>query len=96
MSHFRHSNCRILRISRPATAQREDWPGFARGTVFDDYLMTLSVDTDRKIEDQIYRDLDPNSLYSMYGDNSIVTYEAQSTSPVYAKIERDRSVPLVR
>ncbi len=65
--------------------------GFARGTVLDDYLMTLSVDTDRKIEDQIYRDLDPNSLYSMYGDNSIVTYEAQSTSPVYARLERDRS-----
>jgi hypothetical protein len=65
--------------------------GFARGTLFDDYLMTLSVDTDRKIEDQIYRDLDPNRLYSMYGDNSIVTYEAQSTSPVYAKLERDRS-----
>jgi hypothetical protein len=65
--------------------------GFARGTVFDDYLMTLSIDTDRKIKDQIYRDLDPNSLYSMYGDNSIVTYEAQSTSPVYAKLERDRS-----
>jgi len=68
--------------------------GFARGTVFNDYLMTLSVDTDRKIEDQIYRDLDPNSLYSMYGDNSIVTYEAQSTSPVYAKLERDRSYVL--
>ena len=65
--------------------------GFARGTVFDDYLMTLSVDTERKIEDQIYRDLDPNSLYSMYGDNSIVTYEAQSTSPVFARVERDRS-----
>ena len=65
--------------------------GIARGTVFDDYLMTLSVDTDRKLEDRIFRDLDPNSLYSMYGDNSIVTYEAQSTSPLYLKVERDQS-----
>jgi hypothetical protein len=65
--------------------------GIARGTVFDDYLMTLSIDTDRKLEDRIFRDLDPNSLYSMYGDNSIVTYEAQSTSPVYLKMERDQS-----
>jgi hypothetical protein len=68
--------------------------GFARGTVFDDYLMTLSIDTDRKIEDQIYRDLDPKTLYSMYGDNSIVTYEAQTSSPVYARLERDRSYVL--
>jgi hypothetical protein len=65
--------------------------GIAKGTVFDDYLLTLSIDTDRKLQDQIYRDLDPKALYSMYGDNSVVTYEAQSTSPVYARLERDRS-----
>jgi hypothetical protein len=65
--------------------------GIARGTVFDDFLMTLSIDTDRKLQDRIYRDLNPNSLYSMYGDNSIVTYEAQSTSPLYLKLERDQS-----
>ncbi len=62
-----------------------------RGNVFGNYLLTLSVDTDRKLEDKIFRDLDPNSLYSMYGDNSIVTYEAQSTSPLFAKLEKNQS-----
>ncbi|MEO8168324.1 MAG: hypothetical protein ABI623_08755, partial [bacterium] len=62
-----------------------------RGNVFGNYLLTLSVDTDRKLADKIFRDLDPNSLYSMYGDNSIVTYEAQSTSPLFAKLEKNQS-----
>jgi len=68
--------------------------GIARGTIFDHYLMTLSIDTDRRLQDRIFRDLDPNSLYSMYGDNSIVKYEAQSTSPLYVKVERDQSYAL--
>jgi hypothetical protein len=62
-----------------------------RGNVFDNYLLTLSLDTDRKLQDRIFRDLDPNSLYSMYGDNSIVTYEAQSTSPLFVKLEKNQS-----
>lgn len=63
----------------------------ARGNVLGNYLLTMSLDTDRKLQDRIFRDLDPNSLYSMYGDNSIVTYEAQSTSPLYAKLEKNQS-----
>jgi len=63
----------------------------ARGTVFDKYLLTLSLDTDRKLEDRIFRDLDPSTLYSIYGDNSIVTYEAQSSTPLFIKMERNRS-----
>jgi hypothetical protein len=65
-----------------------------RGNVFGNYLLTLSIDTDRKLQDRIYRDLDPNSLYSMYGDNSIVTYEAQSTSPLFVKLEKNQSYAL--
>lgn len=62
-----------------------------RGTVLDKYLLTLSVDSDRRISDQLFRTYDPNILYSLYGDNSTVYNEALSASPVYAKIERDRS-----
>lgn len=65
-----------------------------RGNVFDNYLLTLSLDTDRKLQDRIFRDLDPNSLYSMYGDNSLVTYEAQSTSPLFVKLEKNQSYAL--
>ncbi|HVZ38986.1 MAG TPA: hypothetical protein VHI13_06895 [Candidatus Kapabacteria bacterium] len=62
-----------------------------RGTILDRYLLTLSVDSDRKLKDRLYRDLDPNVLYGVYGDNSTVTYEAQSASPVYVKMEQDQS-----
>jgi hypothetical protein len=62
-----------------------------RGTVLDRYLLTLSVDSERRIGDQLFRTYDPNILYTLYGDNSVVYNEAQSASPVFAKIERDRS-----
>ena len=62
-----------------------------RGTVLDKYLLTLSVDSDRRLSDQLFRTFDPNILYTVQGDNSIVYNEAQSASPVFAKIERDRS-----
>lgn len=62
-----------------------------RGTILDRYLLTLSIDSDRKLKDRLYRDLDPRVLYSIYGDNSTVTYEAQSASPIFAKLERDQS-----
>ena len=70
---------------------RGRFAAMGRGTVFDDYLLTLSIDTDRNLQDRIFRDLDPNVLYSMYGDNSIVRYEAQSTSPIFAKVEQNQS-----
>ncbi|MBI5473181.1 MAG: hypothetical protein HY961_12630 [Ignavibacteriae bacterium] len=76
------------------TKKRGRIAAMGRGSVFGDYLLTLSLDTDRKLQDRIFRDLDPNSLYSMYGDNSIVQYEAQSTSALFAKIEKNQSYVL--
>ncbi len=73
------------------TKKRGRVAAMGRGSIFSEYLLTLSIDTDRKLQDRIFRDLDPNSLYSMYGDNSIVQYEAQSTSPFYAKLEKNQS-----
>lgn len=64
---------------------------YARGTVANDYLMTLSFDSDRRNRDRFFRDIDPDYLYSVYGDNSMLYYDAQSTRNLYAKIERNQS-----
>ena len=64
---------------------------FARGTIFDDYRLITSFDTDRKERSRFYRELDPDFLYSIYGDNSMLYYDAQTTHPLYARLERNKS-----
>jgi hypothetical protein len=64
---------------------------FARGTIAEDYLMTASFDSDRRNRSRLFRDLDPDYLYSIYGDNSMLYYDAQSSSNLYVKIEHNQS-----
>jgi len=64
---------------------------YAKGTLFSNYLLTGSYDSDRKFQDRLFRDLDPERLYPLYGDSSSVFYEAQSSGKTYAKLEKDKS-----
>lgn len=86
---------------RSLLASKNDYPDglsadgrvalYARGTVFEDYRLITSLDTDRKERARFYRELDPDFLYSIYGDNSMLFYDAQTTHPLYARIERNKS-----
>ena len=67
----------------------------ARGTIDGDYFLTASYDSDRKNRDKLFRDLDPDYLYSIYGDNSMLSYDAQTQSPLFVKIEKNQSYLLV-
>lgn len=64
---------------------------YGRGTVWQNYLMTASFDNERRQKDRLFRDLDPDVLYSIYGDNSKVDYTAQTSNPLFLKLERNRS-----
>jgi len=64
---------------------------YARGTVFGGYHLTASFDSDRKDRSRLFRDLDPDYLYSMYGDNSLLTYDAQSARQLYVRLENDKN-----
>ena len=64
---------------------------YARGTIADDYLMIASYDSDRRNRSRLFRDLDPDYLYSIYGDNSMLYYDAQSNKNVFVKIEHNQS-----
>ncbi len=67
---------------------------FARGTVFDEYLLTASLDTDRKNRGRYFRELDPNYLYSIYGDNSMLFYDIQTNRNLYIKLEKNQTFGL--
>ncbi len=68
---------------------------YARGTIGDDYLLTASYDSDRRNRARLFRDLDPDYLYSMYGDNSLLFYDVQTQSPLFAKIEKNQSYAII-
>ncbi|HUN65437.1 MAG TPA: hypothetical protein VMW43_05000 [Bacteroidota bacterium] len=68
---------------------------YASGTVLTDYRLTLSYDTDRRNTDRFYRDIDPDYLYSIYGDNSMLSYDAQTTRQLYARLEHNKDFILL-
>jgi hypothetical protein len=42
-------------------------------------------------ETTLFRDIDPNAYYPIYGDASIKGYDAQSRSNLYVKLEKGRT-----
>ncbi len=63
---------------------------FLKGKVKGEYLLTLAYDSD-KADDRLFRDIRPDEFYPIYGDASIRGYDAQSTGPLYVRIDKDRS-----
>ncbi len=64
---------------------------YGRGSVWGNYLLTASYDNKRHQQDRLFRDLDPDVLYSIYGDNSSVDYTAQTSNPFFVKLEKNLS-----
>lgn len=62
---------------------------FLKGRVRGDMHLTMSVDTDKDSDAELFRDINPNKSYPIHGDSSQRGYEAQSRSKVYAKLEKD-------
>jgi hypothetical protein len=67
---------------------------YARGTVYDDYLLTASIDTDRKNRGKYFQELDPDYLYSIYGDNSMLFYDIQTNRNLFIKLEKNQTYGL--
>jgi len=64
---------------------------YAKGRVWDKYRLTASFDSDRYYQNQLFKDLDPDYQYPIYGDASTLVYDAQTESMFYAKLERNAS-----
>ena len=64
---------------------------FAKGQVGENTLVTMAYDSDKDTEPKMFRDIDPLAYYPTYGDDARRGFEAQSTSRLYLRAERDRS-----
>jgi outer membrane protein OmpA-like peptidoglycan-associated protein len=64
---------------------------FVKGAIKGEYLLTAAVDTDKITSQKLFRDIDPNTFYPIYGDSSVKRFDAQSASKVYVRIDKNKS-----
>ncbi len=64
---------------------------FLKGKVKGDYLLTIAYDSDKNLKDQLFRDIKPDEFYPVYGDSSIKGFDAQSTSKLYVRVDKNKS-----
>jgi len=66
---------------------------YAKGKVKGDWLLTTSYDTAKESvagDNRVNQLIDPNTYYTIYGDNSRQRYDASSADKLYIKIEREQ------
>ena len=64
---------------------------FLKGKVKGEYLLTLAYDSDKETRERLFRDIQPDEFYPVYGDSSVRTFDAQSTSKLYVRVDKDKS-----
>lgn len=69
---------------------------YLKGKVKGDVLLTLAYDSDKRKDDvKLFRDIDPDAYYPVYGDSSTRGYDAQSTGKLYVRLDKGRSYALL-
>jgi len=58
-----------------------------KGKIKGDNLITLAYDSEKNTRDRLFRDIQPDQFYPVYGDSSLRGYDAQSTSKAYLRID---------
>jgi hypothetical protein len=64
---------------------------FAKGEVGGGTLLTGAYDSEKAEQSRLLRDIDPNTFYPVYGDDSITGFDALSSERLYLRLDRDRS-----
>ena len=64
---------------------------FLKGQIKGGALLTFAYDSEKSSNGGLFRDIDPEAYYPIYGDASEKGYEAQSRSKLYVRIEKGDS-----
>lgn len=64
---------------------------YLKGLIKGEYLLTGRYDTTKNNQDHLYKYINPERYYPVYGDNSILTNDADSQGRVFVKIEKEES-----
>ena len=64
---------------------------FLKGKVKGEYLLTMAYDSDKDTKERLFRDIQPDQFYPVYGDSAVKGFDAQSTSRLYVRIDHRKS-----
>lgn len=64
---------------------------FLKGKIRGDFLLTAAYDSDKDTRERLFRDIQPDEFYPIYGDAAVRGYDAQSTSRLYVRVDGKRS-----
>ncbi|MCY7304600.1 MAG: carboxypeptidase regulatory-like domain-containing protein, partial [Rhodoferax sp.] len=64
---------------------------FLKGKVLGEYLLTMAYDSDKNTRERLFRDIQPDEFYPVYGDSSVRAFDAQSTGRFYVRIDNKKS-----
>lgn len=85
----------LTRLSREWSGGRDTVGGraafFLKGQVKGEYLLTAAFDSEKDVKDRLFRDIQPDRYYPIYGDSSVRGFDAQSTSRLYLRVDKDSS-----
>jgi len=64
---------------------------FIKGKVSGKTLLTASYDSEKDTDEPLFRDIQPDEFYPVYGESSIKGFDAQSTSRLYVRLEHEKT-----
>lgn len=64
---------------------------FIKGKIKGEYLLTLAYDSDKNTRERLFRDIQPDEFYPVYGDSAVRGFDAQSTGRFYVRIDNKKS-----
>jgi large repetitive protein len=64
---------------------------FIKGKIKGEYLLTLAYDSDKNTRERLFRDIQPDEFYPVYGDSSVRAFDAQSTGRFYVRVDNKKS-----
>ncbi|PUA19901.1 SdrD B-like domain-containing protein [Glaciimonas sp. PCH181] len=64
---------------------------FLKGKVKGEYLLTTAFDSEKDVKDRLFRDIQPDRYYPVYGDSAQRGFDAQSTSRLYLRVDKQHS-----
>lgn len=64
---------------------------FLKGKIQGSYLLTAAYDSEKDTRERLFRDIQPDEFYPVYGDSSVKGFDAQSTGKLYVRIDNKKS-----
>ena len=64
---------------------------YLKGRIKGDFLLTAAYDSDKDTRERLFRDIQPDEFYPVYGDSAVRGFDAQSTGRLYVRVDKGRS-----